>query len=38
MKGPDFDGKLRPFAESMLEYTLEMDEKCEGEYKGSQVN
>lgn len=34
MKGPDFDGKLRPFAESMLEYTLEMDEKCEGEYKG----
>ena len=34
MKGPDFDGKLRPFADAMLEETLVMDEKCEGEYKG----
>lgn len=34
MNGPDFDGNLRPFADFMRDYVLEMDEKIEGEYKG----
>jgi homoserine kinase type II len=33
MNGPDFDGKLRPFADFMLEYTLEMDKKIESTYE-----
>lgn len=33
MKGPDFDGKLRPFADLMLDETIKITEKCEGDYK-----
>jgi Ser/Thr protein kinase RdoA (MazF antagonist) len=33
MKGPDFDGELRPFADLMLEETMKITDKCEGEYK-----
>jgi Ser/Thr protein kinase RdoA (MazF antagonist) len=33
MNSAAFDGKLRRFADFMLKETLDMDEKCEGEYK-----
>lgn len=33
MNGPDFDGKLRPFADLMLQETISITDKCVGEYK-----